>query len=398
MASGSDVRIGPDNVFVVDGKPAFPIGFTLAPPAGGKTPGGGDAYAELKSNGTVFHRCGPKPGEWGAKAEAELDHILARSAATGLLAAISIPDLQAIPADDTEKAKELRRVVTKYAGHAGLGFWKGTDEPQWGKVPVALCRKFYEMVHQIDRRHPVWITQAPRGALEELKEYDPTYDVGAIDIYPVGYPPGLHSHLPNKNVSVVGDYANWMKEITAGKKPFWMVLQICWSGVARPGKTLRFPTFAEERYMAYQAIINGARGLVFFGGDVQAGLNRRDAALGWNWTFYYKILKPVLDELNPAGPLFPALLAPESKLPVKLEGISPSDLEFCIREAGGHVFLMAAKREGATVEARFSGLPFDQTTGDVLYEEPRQVSVSKGSFTDWFGPNEVHIYRFSKQR
>jgi hypothetical protein len=83
---------------------------------------------------------------------------------------------------------------------------------------------------------------------------------------------------------------------------------------------------------------------------------------------------------------------------VKLEGISPPDLEFCIREAGGHVFLIAAKREGATVEARFSGLPFVQTTGDVLYEEPRRVSVSKGGFTDWFGPNEVHVYRFSKQR
>jgi hypothetical protein len=111
------VRIGPDNVFVVNGKPAFPVGFTLAPPADGKTPSGGDAYAELKSNGTVFHRCGPKPGEWGAKAEAKLDHVLARSAATGLLAAIWISDLRAIPADDTEKAKELRRVVTKYAGH-----------------------------------------------------------------------------------------------------------------------------------------------------------------------------------------------------------------------------------------------------------------------------------------
>jgi hypothetical protein len=131
--------------------------------------------------------------------------------------------------------------------------------------------------------------------------------------------------------------------------------------------------------------------------SVAAPTSRRDAALGWNWTFYYKVLKPVLDELNPAGPLFPALVAPESKLPVKLEGISPFNLEFSIREAGGHVFLIAAKREGATVEARFSGLPFGQTTGDVLYGEPRQVSVSKGSFTDWFGPNEVHVYRFSKR-
>lgn len=395
-ASSSDVHFTKDNVFVVDGKPAFPIGFTIAPPPDGKTPDGRDAYAELKSNGTVFHRCGPKPEEWGPAAEAQLDHILARSAATGLMAAIAIPDLTAFAASDAAKTKELRRVVAKYAGHPGLGFWKGTDEPQWGKVAAPLCQTFYDIVHEIDRRHPVWITQAPRGTIDALKEYDRTYDVGAIDIYPVGYPPGLHSHLPNKNLSVVGDYAAWMREITAGKKPFFMVLQICWSGVAKPDKTLRFPTFAEERYMAYQAIINSARGLIFFGGDVKAGLNERDSKLGWNWTFYQKILKPVLDELNPRSVLFPALIAPESKLALKLDGASKPELEFCVREAGGELFLLAAKREGATVEVRFSGLPFDEATGQVLFEEPRQVKVAKGSFSDWFGPNEVHVYRFKR--
>jgi NAD(P)-dependent dehydrogenase (short-subunit alcohol dehydrogenase family) len=40
-----------------------------------------------------------------------------------------------------------------------------------------------------------------------------------------------------------------------------MVLQISWSGVLNPGKTLRMPTFPEERFMTYQAIINGARGI-----------------------------------------------------------------------------------------------------------------------------------------
>ena len=71
-------------------------------------------------------------------------------------------------------------------------------------------------------------------------------------------------------------------------------MQIAWSGVTKPGKTLRFPTFPEERYMAYQAIVRGARGLVFFGGDIAAAMNDRDKALGWNWTFYRKVLQPVL--------------------------------------------------------------------------------------------------------
>ncbi len=391
-AGAAIVTIRADGVFLVDGRPVFPIGFTKAPPADGETPDGADAYAELARLGTVFHRCGAPPGSWGAEAEKELDYVLDRSARAGLLGAVWIADLLAPMPGDAAKEAEIRRVVNKYRDHRGLGFWKGADEPEWGKVPVERCQRFYDLVKALDRQHPVWITQAPRGTIESLKAYDSTYDVGAIDIYPVGYPPGMHSHLPNKNPSVVGDYSRWMREITGGRKPFWMVLQICFSGVIKPGKTLRFPTFPEERYMSYQAIVNGARGLLYFGGDVLAGMNARDRALGWNWTFYYRVLKQLLEEFRPDGPLYPALVAPESKLPVKVEGAS--DLEFCVRQAAGQIFVLAAKREGATVEVRFRGLPAGISEGDVLFEEPRKVTVSGGAFTDWFGPNEVHVYRF----
>jgi len=32
----------------------------------------------------------------------------------------------------------------------------------------------------------------------------------------------------------------------------------------------------------------------------------------------------------------------------------------------------------------------------VLFEEPRKVTAAAGAFTDWFGANEVHVYRFRK--
>ncbi|MEK7404652.1 MAG: hypothetical protein AAB225_06050 [Acidobacteriota bacterium] len=394
LAAQPRVSIRSDGVQLIDGKPVFPIGFTKAPPADGKTPEGRDAYAELRGAGTVFHRTGPAKGQWGPETEATLDHILERSAAAGIFGAITLPDLQALGPEDKAKEAELRRVVTKYRGHPGLFCWKGEDEPEWGKVPVDRVQRFYDIVRELDANHPVWITQAPRGAIESLKRYDPAYDIAALDIYPISYPPGVHSHLPNKNISVVGDYARWMREITGGRKPFWMVLQIAFSGVIKPGRTLRFPTLPEERYMTYQSIINGARGLIYFGGDLAVALNDRDSKLGWNWTFYYRVLKPVLEELAPDGPLYPALIAPESKLAVKMEGAA--DVEFCAREAGPHLFILAAKREGSTVQVKFSGLPASVTGGDVLFEEPRKVAVSGGGFSDWFGPNEVHVYRFLK--
>lgn len=376
----------------MNGRPVFPIGFTSAPPPDGKTPDGRGAYEELATLGTIFHRCGAGSDGWTPEAEKLLDRTMDRSAEAGILAAIWIHDLQSMTSKNYKKINELKRVIMKYKDHPGLGFWKGADEPEWGGIKPDQMTVFYDMVHRLDPNHDVWVTQAPRGTIESLKAYDKTYDILAMDIYPVGYPTGGHSHLPNKNISVVGDYAKWLKEIAGGRKPFWMVLQICWSGVVKPGKTLRFPTFPEERYMTYQAIINGARGLVFFGGDVKPGLSERDAKLGWNWSFYYKVLKPVLEELKPSGLLYPALLAPESRMAVKVSGAK--DVEFCVREVEGDIFILAAKREGKTVKVTFSGLPATTNLGSLLYEEPRKVNVSGGKFTDWFGPNEVHVYMF----
>jgi hypothetical protein len=261
-AHSAMVSIRADGGFLFDGKPAFPIGFTTAPTPGASAPSGSDAYSELARNGVVFNRCGTV-GKWNPQAEATLDAIMDRAAKSGMECAIYIPDLAVIVPGDAAKEKELRRVIQKYKSHPATAFWKGADEPEWGKVPPEKCRRFYEIVHELEPNHPVWITQAPRGTAETLKPYNAVYDVGAIDIYPVSYPPGVHTDKPNKNLSMTGDYAKLIAQVTAAdKKPFWMVLQICFSGVAKPGATLRFPTFAEQRYMSYQSIIAGARGLL----------------------------------------------------------------------------------------------------------------------------------------
>jgi hypothetical protein len=365
----------------------FPIGFTKAPPPDGKTPAGADAYRELVRNGAVFHRLGGK-----GVTEAEIDRTMERSAAAGMRVALYLPEVTA-PANAAAE-ENLRRLVIKYRNHPALAYWKGDDEPEWGKVPVERVARFYQIVKELDPRHPVWLAQAPRGTVESLKRYDPYYDIGGMDIYPIGYPPGTHSVLPNKNISMVGDHADIVRAFTGGVKPFWMTLQIAWSGVTKPGKTLRFPTFPEERYMSYQSIIHGARGLVYFGGNLPETLNERDRALGWNWTFYDRVLKPLLDEFNPAGPLHAALIAPDSKLPVRVSG---EGVEYCVREAAGHVFVIAAKREVDTIQAKFTGLHPNVSEGTVLYEEPRKVTAVAGGFSDWFGPNEVHVYRFDRR-
>jgi hypothetical protein len=390
----TDVQTQPDGPFLINAAPTFPIGFTNGPPTGTATPDGSNAMAYLRREGYTFQLWYCPKHAWGPASEAELDALLREANVQGMHVVISIDDLQHIQADDAAHVAELKRVVKKYHDNPAILFWKGTDEPQWGNVPVENLRPYYVTVHALDSHHPVWITQAPRGTVAEWKPYAQFFDIGAVDIYPVSYPPGIHSGIENKDLSVVGDYALRIRESTDYHKPTMMVLQICFSGVAKPGKTLRFPTFADERYMTYQAIIDGARGLVYFGGNVAAGLNARDAAYGWNWTFYDNILRPVLDQLRPDGPLYPALIVPSSNLRISSDG-DPAT-EYTVREAGRYIYVLAARREGATVQVTFSGLPQDLKDGEVLFESPRHVAVADGKFTDWFGPHDVHVYRFRR--
>lgn len=229
--------------------------------------------------------------------------------------------------------------------------------------------------------------------MESLHPYNAGADITGADIYPIGYPPGTHSLETNKEISMVGDYTRRMMEVADGKMPVWMILQFAWSGVIKTNKTLRMPTFPEERFMVYQAIINGARGLFFFGGHLPQAMNARDKELGWNWTFWQRVLRPVVEEIGEKSPLYPALLAAESKLPVKC---SAKDIEFCVREVGNDIFVLACRRGRETTQVTFTGLPANASGGPLLFEEPRRVELKNGKFTDWFAPFEVHVYRFKR--
>jgi hypothetical protein len=174
----------------------------------------------------------------------------------------------------------------------------------------------------------------------------------------------------------------------------WFTLQVAWSGVTGEGKTLRFPTFHEQRFMTYEAIINGARGLVYFGGSLPMTLAEEDKPYGWNWRYWRRVLRPVIEEVGDKGPLAAALCAADSKLTVKAEG---NDIELCVREVDDELFILACCRDPQrTAKVTFDGLPDDVSRGDVLYESPRRVLARDGKFTDWFAPYDVHVYRFNR--
>ena len=150
--------------------------------------------------------------------------------------------------------------------------------------------------------------------------------------------------------------------------------------------------------MAYQAIIAGARGLVFFGGDITKVMSPEDAATGWNWTFWHTVLKPVVQELS-SDSVGPALVAPPAAVTVKANA---PDVRLVARQAGAFLYLITVRRSPtANGPVRFSGLPSGIKFGAAMFEydgkDFRTFKVARGTFTDPFAPHEARVYRFKLQ-
>ncbi|PWU10210.1 MAG: hypothetical protein C5B50_25915 [Verrucomicrobia bacterium] len=403
--AGSLVTINSNNVVVVNGTNVFGLAVSPGPPTYGHAPGGGDALDELRSGGILFHRMA-FTGNWQISPGVLDPNLVATNQATldwcaahGIFTILNLKDISKYSATDTNTPVALKAAVDTFRNHSALGIWKNYDEAWWGNVSEADLQRGYDLIHQEDANHPVEQSNAPRGTVADLQPYNAADDITMIDNYPV-VASGAANNPPitNTAVSQFGDWTHVLSQVANGHKNFWMIEQIAFSGTTPPpSSALIFPTFTQERFMAYQAIVNGARGLMFFGGNIAATLtNSTDAALGWNWTFWTNVLKPLTLQLSPGSPLLDALLVPDSQIPISFTGTVYPDIEFCAREAGTNLYLLATKRESSNaVSVTFSGLPLWATNGTVLFESNRTVTATAGAFTDSFSQWAVHAYRFN---
>lgn len=383
-SAATTVRIDKDNLWIVDGKPYFALGLSGAPPADLKTPDGRDGWGELASGGVNWMRIGAFP--WKQAAIDDVQAQMDAAARVGIGGMLSFWDLSA-PTNAKQEA-ELKAALERFKDHPALVAYKDVDEPAWGKRPIPPIIKGYEIIKQLDPGHPVVMVNAPRNTIDELRRYAVACDGTGVDIYPVSVPMGKHSDLPNKQMSVVGDYIKRMVEVVENKKPILAVLQITFSGTTPPKNILVRPTLYQQRYMTYQAIIDGAKGIMYFGGYIV--LNERDAKLGFNWTYWYDVLKPLFKEIGPGSEVYQVMTAPSAD-DVKIGVQGASDIEVLARKVNGRTYILAAKREGDTVKAKLTGLS-GSGEADVLHEN-RKVPVKWGVIEDEFKPNSVHVYR-----
>ncbi|MCX5771343.1 MAG: hypothetical protein NTZ09_13900 [Candidatus Hydrogenedentes bacterium] len=214
---------------------------------------------------------------------------LDRAQAAGLQGVVPLPL-------DNGATEELREQVTKMAGHPALAVWEGPDEVVWNftafsglyktmgvhkesgawwkQTPEAVAyaeqraaeimpnlRAAAAMIREIDGgAHPVWINEAEKSDVAYVRQYLEFVDITGCDIYPI--------KAGKSNPARIGESAERWKQVGL-RKPVWMVLQaFSWNelGEYYGAKETAYPTFAESRLMAYDAIAHGARGILYWGG------------------------------------------------------------------------------------------------------------------------------------
>ena len=221
--------------------------------------------------------------------------------------------------------------------------------------------------------------------------YAESADVVSIDIYPIYNNKGArnpsgtdrYNLFQDRTLSAIGKYQRLLnEEVLDHAKPTLAVLQ-AWTHRLRAGYIL---TEDEVRFQAYDAIINGADGLMWFGWHVWGETNDDT----WNRTKEF-----VRDELG--DPILYPVLSADTSPHHNSVSVNTDDIEFLLKEYNGQQYLFAANTSHSTTHSgvTFSGLSSHATSAEVLFES-RTVSCSGGQISgESFDVYGRHVYKLN---
>jgi hypothetical protein len=396
--SAATTRVDANGTIRLDGRKLFPIVLSKGPERGSTTPWGGDALWEVAQAGVNVVRVGPS-GDWTSPAIADAIAWNQEAASRGLATWVDLSSL-ARARPGTWRAALLRRVIgalEQDPSSTALGMWKGADEPWRFRTTVpsltfAYCvatsrgdPRWCKGKRPADSDH-LWVTVQPaRGSGPELGRYSRVTDVHGVNHYPVSL------GNPNPNLDEVGRWTDILAWATPSRA-VWTTLGICWRWSYDAFGNYTLPTRREQRYMVYDAIVNGARALAFYGGQLPQCWDKTDAPYRWNWTFWKQVLEPIVREIGAISPLAPALVNPAST--VVLPTSDPTVQAISRRGAGGELWVIATRSGEGAQPVSIGGLPTAATAAEV-YTEGRSVAAAGGVLTDTFARWDVHVYRLA---
>jgi hypothetical protein len=184
----------------------------------------------------------------------------------------------------------LREKIESVVDHPALAVWEGPDEITWTFTAYSSLEKsagftredWYAqrpratryaadraaeimpkiaegiaLVRELDERgRPFWINEAADSDMRYARQYIDAIDVAGCDYYAV--------RSEGTDLQSVGRMVDRWRTIGRGR-PVWMVLQAFSWHVAKGGRTRLYPSFAQSRFMAYDSLVHGASGLMYWG-------------------------------------------------------------------------------------------------------------------------------------
>ncbi len=353
-----------DHVALVAGKPWFPIGVTSFSPTS-------EVCERLAASG--FNLI--VPGSFTLGEKETVQQALDRAADLGLYVMEWNNGHVYGEITSEERRRRFTESVANIAGHPSFLGWM-CDEALWNGVPLAAVKDGYLAARAAAPTLVFWQNQAPRNTVEDLARYVRWADVTGMDIYPVEG--ANHSDLPNKTLSVVGDEMDKQHQTTFGRKPVWAILQgFGWSAWEEDEKLhKRAPTWEETRFMAYDAILHGATGIIYWG----ATYEDQESEI---WDSLRRMARELAD-------LMPVLVAEER---VELD-VQPADSPViaAARRVDGKLWVIAVNEspEPATATLAVGGAV---AAVQRVAEEGAAPEVEAGELVDTFLGYGVRVYR-----
>jgi hypothetical protein len=370
-----------DGMLLINGERTFIIGTYHLPKSE-------NPYQELKEAGFNYLRV-------NAQKEA-LDLALKND----LWAWISLGSIN--PKKVAESSKRIKANVAKFKDHPALLCWETVDEPAftWNSAELRVkpepLIQTYNLIKEEDNEHLVYMNHAPVNLISTMQKYNPGNDIVACDVYPVIphgirpsyaiFPDGLQGDLLNPYISQVGEYVNKMRRVAGPRKPLFMVLQgFSWEMLRkendRDPKKIKYPTYEESRFMAYNAIIHGATGIVYWGTSYTPQPSP-----------FWSNLKKVTRELADMQNVLTAKVVnfEIEKTYHELGHSVDAGVEILVKEYDNKIYLLTTNADKNPIKITFKLLK-NITKGKVLSEN-RTVKITKGEMTDTYKPFDVHIY------
>jgi hypothetical protein len=307
--------------------------------------------------------------------------------------------------NERESREKLTQSVEAFKSHPALLARETVDEPAWtwneagARVAPKPIIDAYKLAKSIDPNHILYLNHAPVNLVSTMQKYNAGTDIVACDIYPVIphgirpmfalFPDGIQGDLLNTSISQVGEYADKMRRVAGPDKPMFIILQgFSWEMLRkeeeRDSSKILYPTWDQSRFMAYDAIIHGANGILYWGTSYTPQPSP-----------FWSDLKRVTAELSS---LKHVLAAKQFSLELEktyheLGHSIDAGVEVLLKKVDGEIFVFAANADRNPVKVTLAGLPAALSLD--VFNENRSVAMNAGAFTDTFEPFAVHVYRMA---